>query len=515
MGSLRSFLLEMRLPALLAALAVACSGPSTQGAVASTAQALGKADSGDSADRACQVVLRSVGRGPGTDDYETDGDAASPLYLWRGVIDVADEVPVEATVHVLYHRASDPTWWEVEAVADAGVVYGFRRYAFTLSDQLWGPGGAEEPVQVVAFVRDPDGGRLFDHNRFAGDFDNLVLDGANGFSAYDGGVCQPLVGSVFFADDWSESTFGARRQGGWLELRYDLDRLPQCRGTHNGYPAWDVVAYARFLPGGQEISGSVRELVTNNGTPTNQATEKPLAVRIPDDAQSVQVWFHNYSGAGSTCEAWDSNLDANYAFDVWPAPDHPRCAGVVKARDLHAESDQMVQNEAWCLAYDVTVNADATSCELRVEGFGDGHMGHYGIPFDWYVAYLRVGATDGEVLNAGLWARVHDNLAGTDAEVFALGLPLGDGLYRAGLPHLITGFQSMQAADVRLDAFAFFVDVRRADGNVERLWISRGGANYTLADAFGAGATTEYIPYGHLDWAPAGAGVLESNRACR
>ncbi len=501
---------------LFGALLVACSNPAPEGAVASTAAALGKADGTDAADQACQVVLRSVARQPGGPDDETDGPEASSLYVWRGAVDVAETVPADATVHVLYHLASDPTWWEVEASPEVASTPGYRRYAFALSDQLFGPGADASglSLQLVAFVRDPEGGRLFDHNRFPGDFDNLTLTAADGFAGNDGGVCQPTVGNLYFSDDWSETAYGARRQGGWLQLSFDLDRLPQCRGTHNGHPAWDVVAYAKFLPGGQLVEGSVRDFVSNYGTPTNEAVEKPLVVRIPDDAQSVQIWFRNFSGAGSTCEAWDSNLDANYAFDIWPAADDARCLGVEKARDLHAESDQMVLNEAACLPYDLAANADAAPCELVVEGFGDGYMGHYGIPFHWLVSYLRVGAVDGEVLNAGQYSRTVDNKTGVTAEHFSLGLPLGDGLYRAGKPYYVTGMQMMGAVDVRVEVVAFFVDVRRPSGDVVRLWVSHGGANYTLADAFALPTTRVYIPYGNLSWANADAPIFESRKAC-
>lgn len=486
----------------------------SQGAVASAPAALGKADGTDRADRACQVVLRSVGRQPGDEDYETQCEGGLCRYVWRGSVDVAEEVPLTTTVHVLYHRISDPTWWEVTATPDIGGLPGFRRYSFAISEHLFGPGDPGERIQLVAFLRDPDGGRLFDHNRFPGDFDNLTLSEANGYSGDDGGVCRPRVAVVSFAEDWTETTYGPLRQGGWMEIQYDLDRLPTCRGTHNGFPAWDVEAHALFLPGGQTLSGSVRTLVSNRGWPTNEAVEKPWLVRIPSDAESVQIWFRNYSGAGSSCEAYDSNFGANYVFEVWPSEDHPRCQGIEKARDLRAESEHMVMNEAWCLMYDVSTNADSTHCELRVEGFGDGFMGHYGIPFRWYVAYLRVGPVDGTVLNAGMWAETTDEETKESVQHFALGLAIGEGLYRAGLPYLITGYQGVKPVNVRLVQFAFFVDVRRADGRVERLWVSRNGANYTLTDAFGLGAISQSIPYGHIAWAPPEARVLESNRSC-
>jgi hypothetical protein len=54
----------------------------------------------DSADRSCQVVLRSIqrmpaasnGNGSGGDGYETDCSSGTCLDVWRGVVEVADSL---------------------------------------------------------------------------------------------------------------------------------------------------------------------------------------------------------------------------------------------------------------------------------------------------------------------------------------------------------------------------------------------------------------------------------------
>jgi hypothetical protein len=507
---------------VLCLLASACDGaptsPATPGddAIASRAAALDIAGSGDSADHDCRVVLRSVGRQPGGPDYETDCSEGACTYVWRGSVDVAGALPAEATVHVQYRLASEPSWWEVQAVPATGLP-DVRRYTFALARHLFGPGDeqAGQVIELVAFVLLPDGGRLFDHNRYPGDFDNFRLTSDDGFAASDGGACPITMGWLSFLPDWQELRSGELRRDGYLQVDYALERLPQCRGTHNGYPAWDVVAYVKFLPGGQLSSGSVRDLVTYNGTPTNQGVSKPFLVKIPSDADAVELWFRNYTGAGSSCEAWDSNFDANYRFDVWPLATDPRCLDVEKERGNHYESDQMTINAPTCLAYTLASQADATGCELWVEGFGDGHMGHYGIPFDWLVGWLRVGPNDGSVLNAGLYTQYRDNATGAAGQRFSLGLEVSPGLWKAGFADHVTGFQGMGPVDVTVDAFAFFLDVLRPSGEVVRLWQSRGGANFRWDDAFGLQPTLEYIPYGNVRWAAADATVLESARACR
>lgn len=501
--------------ALLVSAGCAVEGDAT-GAVASAAPALGSADGTDAADHACQVVLRSVMRYPGEADFETDCGSGECLYVWRGYVDVADAVDPEATVHVLYRLASDPLWWEVPALRDPGTTPGFRRHSFALSEHLFGPstpGRDELAVEVVAFVRAADGGRLFDHNAHAGDFENARLDLAGNYAAFDGGACLPVVGTLWFDEGWNEVVGSALRQGGYLELRYDIDRLPDCRGTHNGYPAWDLEANVKFLPGGQLFTGSVRQLVSDLGRPTNEATDLPFVVRIPEDAWSVEIWFRNFSGAGSSCVAWDSNEGANYRFEVWPAADHPRCLDVERETGARTEDYRMAHNQPACLAYDLAAQADAEFCEFHLEGFGDGYVGHYGIPFHWVLAYLRVGPQDGEVLNVGLFTEFHDTATGEHGRRFSLGIREAEGLWRTGIVHDVTA--GPNGCNRTLDEFAFFLDVRRPSGEVVRLWQSRHGANYRWSDAFELPASREYIPYGNIQWADAAAAVFDSRRACR
>lgn len=485
-------------------------------AVASAAPALGTADGLDQADHACQVVLRLAARDMVGSEYETDCSSGECRYVWRGHVDVAESVQPEATVHVLYHLTSDPMWWEVAAMETAGAAPGFRRHAFAIREHVFGPetpGGNEATLELVAFVRRPEGGRLFDHNAHPGDFDNARLDASNGFSFLDADRCRPEVATLWFDENWNETAYGPLRQGGYLELHYNLARLPGCRGTHNGYPAWDIEANLRFLPGGQLVTGSVRQFVSVNGTPTNEAVDLPLVVRIPDDAWSVEIWFRNFSGAGSSCVTWDSNEGANYRFEVWPAATHPRCLDVERDIGLRTEDARMVHNQPACLSYDLAAQYDAEFCEFYVEGFGDGLVGHYGIIYRWLLGYLRVGPQDGEVLNTGLYTRFRDDATGQPGQRFSLGIPEGEGLWRVGIPYEVA--RGPFACDRTIEEFAFFLDVRRPSGEVVRLWQSRHGANYRWNDAFTPTPTREYIPYGNIQWADATAGVFDSREACR
>ncbi len=323
------------------------------------------------------------------------------------------------------------------------------------------------------------------------------------------------AGSIVFSEDWSETRTGELRQGGTIDVFFDLDRLPVCRGTHNGYPAWDLVGFARFLPGGQTLEGSMRELVTDHGRPTNEAHERLWTITVPADATAVELWFKNYTGAGSSCVAWDSAWGANYRFEVWPAADSPRCLNVERETGVRTEAEQMVHLAPHCLGYDVDAQYDATYCELYVDGFGDGFMGHYGIPTQWLAGYLRVGAVDGELLGAGMYTRYHGRDGGAGGERWSFGNQIEPGLWKVGFSYLITGFGGVAPVDVVADDVAFFVDVRRASGRVVRLWQSRRGANYGVAEVFAPGVVGQGIPYGTMRWARDESVVFESRRACR
>ena len=63
----------------------------------------------DKADRACQVVLRSVARPAATGGFATKCTANGPCYyVWEGFIDVASTSTVGAKAYVLY-RSIDQT----------------------------------------------------------------------------------------------------------------------------------------------------------------------------------------------------------------------------------------------------------------------------------------------------------------------------------------------------------------------------------------------------------------------
>lgn len=500
---------------LLLLLLSACAEhrPTVQRTTAAVAPRLGKADALDSADRSCRVVLRELARPVKDGGFETDCTSGSCRYVWRGTVDLAAALDAVLAVRVLYRRSGQASWWSVDAQLSDAISPGFKRYRFAISEHLFGPGDPDAEIEVVALVEFADGRRLFDHNRFSDDHENLRLTAQNGHASQDTSACQSVVGRLTFHDDWATGQYGQLRQGGFLWLEYDIDRLSQCRGTHNGYPAWDIVATLRFSPGGQVVKASVRQLLTNHGIPTNVAVDLPLVTTIPQDATTVEIWFHNASGAGSSCQAWDSNYGANYRFAIQPDANDPRCLDVEKETGAVTEDPRMVHMADHCLGYTISAQYAATHCEFTLGALGDGKMGHYGIPYHWLVAYLNVAPQEGELLNVGLYTQFQDKLSGLPGQRFSLGVPVAPGVWRTGVTTRVAQIMQQTGVERQIDALAFFIDVRRPSGEVVRLWHSDGGQNFRRDTAFSLPNQSESIPYGTIFWANSASAVFSST-AC-
>ncbi len=497
---------------------LACGGASpspAKRAVAVTSPNLGDSGSGDTADLACTVVLRSVYRDTdGQGGYQTRCDPEGELcsWSWIGTVDVATSaVEGGASVAVLYHRTSDATWWEVSAVAVGAGGPGYTRFSFRLDDHVLGPDAGSEELELIPILRVAAAERLFDHNHHPGALDNYRLRPDRGYQIWDDHTTcshRPDTGAIEFTDDWRSTVIGEIRAGGRLAVHYDLDRLPGCRATHNGYPAWGTTAYVRFLPGGELASGSVRAFVSDMGIPTNEAYPVPFEVEVPALATGVEIWFKNDSGAGNFCETWDSNWGRNYYFGVLPPTAEDPCHQVERW-------DNRYGGDAFCPDYEIAAHYDATNCEFTLNGFGDGYEGHYGIPYRWIEAYLHVGSNDGAVLGAGMFVEYLDHGDATGDTRIIFGKEIEAGVWETGFNYLYTGYMGSGSHSYEVERFAFFVDVRRGSGEVVRLWHSRGGADYRWDDAFSLPTTIHSIPYGHVDYAADGAAVFDSRRTCQ
>jgi len=304
----------MRLAPVLAftlSLPLGCAVSTDEGTGDSSAPLVGIDGSTDHADRDCHVVLRELARrSDGGFGYQTSGDS----WIWGGTIDISTAASAEGLAPgVLYHVGSEPTWHLTAATpSDAVAPAGFVRWSVQLDHDLPGPGTSDVTsarVEVVPVLALDGGGRLFDHNRNPGDFDNYALAWDHDFAVgHADAVCPAATpippARLVFGADFTEAQIGGLVPGGEVRVEYDAARLPGCRNSSGGHPLWDITAHLRWEPSGEIVDASVRD-----GAATYV---------VPVGARRAALWFENTSASG--CQTWDSNFGANYGYDVLAPP---------------------------------------------------------------------------------------------------------------------------------------------------------------------------------------------------
>src|SRR2546427_5446046 len=100
--------------------------------------------------------------------------------------------------------------------------------------------------------------------------------------------------TVHFESIGEPSLPGELRTGGRLIVDYDPVRLPDCRGSQAGLPAWDITVNARFHPGLQLYGGKlVRQVDAATGALLIPPAPKPYEVTVPVGAPEGEPWVPN------------------------------------------------------------------------------------------------------------------------------------------------------------------------------------------------------------------------------
>ncbi len=123
----------------------------------------------------------------------------------------------------------------------------------------------------------------------------------------DCGECPP---TLWFRADWSETLDGPIVAGGTLRIRYDLDRLTECRQTHNGYPGWTITVFYT-----DDLSKPASQVQVVMHDPQGQSWPFEPVIDVAAGAHDLWFWASNTGTEG--CIAWDSNLDQNYKMPVF------------------------------------------------------------------------------------------------------------------------------------------------------------------------------------------------------
>ncbi len=263
----------------------------------------------DAADRGCNVILRSLERQEnfdGTGTLKTNGTS----WVWSGALEISTAAAVDGLApQVMWAPAGAHTWQVATGVpvTDGSATPGYAKYTVTIDHAAAGPSNTNAFV-VAAYLPMTGGGRLFDHNRNPGDFDNYQLASPD-FAIWDAqGTCKPPTSTqqatLAFTADFTQTRRGVLAAGGSLVVHYDSQRLAQCSDTQGGHVRWGITAWVKF-DSGQLISANVLETDAKFSIPT-------------DGARSVALWFEATSATG--CHAYDSNLNANYVFALATPP---------------------------------------------------------------------------------------------------------------------------------------------------------------------------------------------------
>ncbi len=128
---------------------------------------------------------------------------------------------------------------------------------------------------------------------------------------------QPQEATLRFLADWQEVQEGEIRPGGRLIIYYDSSRLPQCSISWRGARVRELEVNLRFHPGGQSLKAStLRPISAGPNGFTIGYEDQPVEIRVPPDAERVELWFHNFYQVSSRCDAWDSRFGQNYWYEV-------------------------------------------------------------------------------------------------------------------------------------------------------------------------------------------------------
>jgi uncharacterized protein DUF6209 len=124
---------------------------------------------------------------------------------------------------------------------------------------------------------------------------------------YTFAIKRSASGAVLgFEADRTESQSDAIHAGDSIVVHYAPERLAQCASSSGGHANWSVTAHWRV------DGGTIRSLtVTRPDGPDLVPADATLTVPRGSD---LEMWFQATSVYG--CNAYDSNLDANYHFGI-------------------------------------------------------------------------------------------------------------------------------------------------------------------------------------------------------
>lgn len=145
------------------------------------------------------------------------------------------------------------------------------------------------------------------------------VTGLGGCQAFDSQLSQnfhvevsgPAPGtdaSIVFRADGEVEKKGELRAGGKVAVRFDDARLPKCRGTRTGYPAW-------VIRGSSKINDDApKQFDTGRAIDAKGTREAIDAIVALPEAGTLALWFEVSDVYG--CKDYDSQGGKNYTFEI-------------------------------------------------------------------------------------------------------------------------------------------------------------------------------------------------------
>lgn len=160
------------------------------------------------------------------------------------------------------------------------------------------------------------------------------------------------------------------------------------------------------------------------------------------------------------------------------------------------------------LGYVPIRNCDVNYCEFYVDGtFGYtfAHAGAYKDILNFYFHVNRESLVEGQhgrILNLAAYVRE----------------PEGDCLVRANHDKLPLGLAvqvPFQVPYSEVTGFAFFLDIERADGSIDRLWLKNGDRNFTIGDIRNYTVRGRSLGAGSEYYVAEASPLFNQKKACR
>lgn len=120
------------------------------------------------------------------------------------------------------------------------------------------------------------------------------------------GPAPEADGKILFKKNGDVEQSGALRAGGKVAVRYEQDRLPQCRRQQNGMPQWNISGYA-------SINGAEKQTFSTGRPDGADRAEIDAILDLPRSGE-LALWFDVVSLGG--CHEFDSAGGANYRFRI-------------------------------------------------------------------------------------------------------------------------------------------------------------------------------------------------------